>query len=135
MVNPNHIQEGLLLKLQGVAAVTALLSASTQIKEDQWQGTTFTYPAVRIDLGTLMPVADCEDVTCDFGIECFSEKDSSHEANNVAYQVNQALHGKSFESGNARFMIYSRGLIPAKRSEERAWRSVALFKSRISPTS
>ena len=135
MVNPNHIQEGLLLKLQGVAAVTSLLSASTQIKEDQWQGTTFTYPAVRIDLGILMPIADCPDVTVEFGIECFSESASTHEANNIAYEVNEALHGKAFTSGSARFTIYSRGLVPAKRSEERAWRSVALFKSRISPTS
>jgi len=133
LINPNNIQAGLLTKLQGTAAITSLLSSSAQIKEDQWQGTTFVYPAVRIDLGKIYPVADCNECTVEFDIECFSEKDSSHESNNIAFQVNEALHGKSFTSGSVRFSIYSRGLVPAKRSDERIWKSASLFRARISP--
>jgi hypothetical protein len=133
MISPNDIQESILMRLQATTALTALLAATTSIKADQWQGTTFVYPAVRINLGMISPIASCDGCTVTFGIECYSELASEKEANNIADAVNDALHGKEFTSGNVRFSNYSRGLVPAIRSDERTWRAEALFHATISP--
>lgn len=133
MISPNDVQAGLLTKLQGTTALVALLAATSSIKADQWQGTTFVYPAVRINLGKIYPIADCEACTVTFGIECYSEDASEKEANTIADAVNDVFHSKAFTSGNVRYCLYSQGLVPAIRSEERTWRSEALFKATISP--
>lgn len=133
MISPNDIQESILTRLQASTALVALLAATTSIKADQWQGSTFVYPAVRINLGMISPIANCDGSTVTFGIECYSELASEKEANNIADAVNDALHGKEFTSGTVRFSNYSRGLVPAIRSDERTWRAEALFQATISP--
>lgn len=133
MISPNDIQAGILTRLQADATLVALLAGTSSIKADQWQGTTFVYPAVRINLGTIMPIGDCAGCTLTFGIECYTEDDSENRANTIADTVNDALHGKSFSSGAVRYSLYSRGLVPAIRSDERTWRAEALFQGTISP--
>lgn len=133
MISPNDIQAGLLSRLQADTTLVALLAGTTSIKADQWQGTTFVYPAIRINLGMISPIGECVSGTLTFGIECYSEDASEKEANTLAYTVNNALHTKSFSSGSVRFSLYSRGVVPAIRSDERTWRSEALFRATISP--
>ena len=50
MISNNEIQEALTTKLQAETLVLAELSDTNEIREDQWQGTTFSYPAIRINM-------------------------------------------------------------------------------------
>ena len=66
MIDNDDIQAGLVAYLKAqTTTIVALLDSSGEIKEDQWQGTTFLYPAVRVDLGPQLPKANCDaaDVT------------------------------------------------------------------------
>jgi hypothetical protein len=134
MLDNDDIQAGLVAYLKAQATVTALLSDSADIKEDQWQGTTFVYPAVRVDLGIQLPIANCDASDIIFSILCYSEDASSKEADELAGTVNNVLHRKAFTNSSVRYSIYSRGLIPAIRMDERTWRSEATFRATIEPS-
>lgn len=131
MLDNNDIQAGLIAYLKANTTVVALLASGTSIKEDQWQGTTFVYPAVRVDLGMQLPRGNCDGAEATFSVICYSEDASSQEADRLAGTVNDQLHRKAFTSSGVRYSIYSRGLIPAIREDERTWRSEATFHATI----
>ena len=131
MLSNDDIQAGLVVKLKASTTIVALLASGTSIKEDQWQGTTFVYPAVRVDLGMQLPRANCDGAEVTFSILCYSEDASSQEADELAGTVNEQLHRKAFTSSSIRYSIYSQGLIPAIREDDRTWRSEATFHATI----
>jgi hypothetical protein len=131
MLDNGDIQAGLVSYLKSKADIVAYLSDSGEIKEDQWQGTTFDYPAVRVDLGPQLPNADCDSSEITFSILCYSEDPSSEPADDLANTVNNQLHKKAFTSNSVRFSIYSLGLIPAIREDERTWRSEATYRATV----
>ncbi len=134
MLNNNDVQAGLVAYLQAQTTTTvALLNSTAEIKEDQWQGTTFVYPAVRVDLGPQLPKGNCGGGEVDFSILCYSEDASSNEADELAGIVNNDLHTKAFTQSSVRYSIYSRGLIPAIREDDRTWRSEATFHATVEP--
>lgn len=136
MLANDDIQAGLVQYLKAKVALTALLTGgAADVREDQWQGTTFTYPAVRVSLDTQFPFADCNKAKLTFSVLCFSEKDSSQEADSLAGVVNDLLHKKAFTSNSIRFILYSNGLIPAIRQDHRTWRSEATFRATVEPVS
>ena len=131
MLSNDDIQAGLVAKLKASTTIVALLASGTSIKEDQWQGTTFVYPAVRVDLGMQLPRANCDGAEVTFSILCYSEDASSRKVDELAGTVNDQLHRKSFTSSSIRYSIYSQGLIPAIREDERTWRSEATFRATV----
>ena len=131
MLDNNDIQAGLIAYLKANTTVVALLASGTSIKEDQWQGTTFVYPAVRVDLGMQLPRGNFDGAEATFSVICYSEDASSQEADRLAGTINDQLHRKAFTSSGVRYSIYSRGLIPAIREDERTWRSEATFHATI----
>ena len=131
VIDNNDIQAGIIAYLKANTTVVALLVSGTSIKEDQWQGTTFVYPAVRVDLGIQLPRANCDGAETTFSILCYSEDASSQEADELAGTVNNQLHRKAFTSSSVRYSIYSQGLIPAIREDDRTWRSEATFHATI----
>lgn len=133
MLGNDDIQAGLVSYLKAQTTIVNELNSSGEIKEDQWQGTTFLYPAVRVDLGIQLPIANCSAANVNFSILCYSEKASSQEADQLSEIVNNQLHEKSFTRENVRYSIYSRGLIPAIRVDERTWRSEATFRATVEP--
>ena len=135
MISNNTVQAGIITYLKSKAALTVLLANTyaVEVRENQWQGDEFAYPAVRVDLGTQVPDADCEDATLSVGILCFSESNSSKEADTIAGVVNTLLHRKQFTSGTVRYLFYSDGLVPAVRQDKQTWRSEALFRCTIQP--
>ena len=133
MLDNDDIQAGLVAYLKAQTAITDLLSASADIKEDQWQGTTFVYPAVRVDLGPQLPRGDCNASEITFSILCFDENASSQSTDELAGTVNNELHKKAFTNNSVRFSIYSQGLIPAIRMDDRTWRSEATFRATVEP--
>jgi len=133
MLDNDDIQTGLVAYLKAQTTVVALLASGTSIKEDQWQGTTFVYPAVRVDLGPQLPKANCNASDVTFSILCYSEDPSSREGDELAGTVNNTLHIKAFTNRSVRFSIYSQVLIPAIREDDRTWRSEATFHATVEP--
>lgn len=135
MISNATVQAGLITYLKSKASVTVLLANTNgvEIREDQWQGNQFYYPAVRVRLDVQIPDANCNMATMLIAIQCFSEADSSREADVIASAVNDVLHEKQFTSGDVRYMLYSEGLVPAIRQDEQTWRSEALFRTRVQP--
>jgi hypothetical protein len=134
MIDNDDIQAGLVAYLQAqTTTIVALLDSSGDIKEDQWQGTTFLYPAVRVDLGPQLPKANCDAADVTFSVLCYSENASSKEADELAGTVNTDLHRKAFTKSSVRYSIYSQGLIPAIREDDRTWRSEATFHATVEP--
>ena len=131
MLSNDDIQAGLVAKLKASTTIVALLASGTSIKEDQWQGTTFVYPAVRVDLGMQLPRANCDGAEVTFSVLCYSEDASSRKADELAGTVNDQLHRKAFTSSSIRYSVYSQGLIPAIREDDRTWRSEATFHATV----
>lgn len=142
MLDNAVIQAAIIAKLKANAALVAWLtarSAGSEIRESQWQGTTFVFPAVRVDLGTQNPEGNgpCYPTSGEvtFTVDSFGEDDSSKSADNLAGLVNTALFNKhlagtGFKSG----LVRSDGLVGAIRLDERLWRATGLYRVYIYET-
>lgn len=128
----NEVKAGLVAKLKADATLLAELSSSADIKEAQWQGTEFVYPAVRVRLfANDSPNNDCEYNIVNGSIMVFSEEYSSLEADRIAGIIRTILHKKSFSSSGVAFTgMRVTNLVPAIRQDENTWRSEVLFSTR-----
>jgi len=139
MISNDLIQAAIVSKLKANSALVAWLtarSAGSEIRESQWQGAVFTYPAVRVDLGTQVPVSNGSCRTSEsempFSIFSMSESDSSQQADVLAGLVNTALFGKRLSgTGWLSLVIDSDGLTSAVRETQRIWRATGLYTVRI----
>jgi hypothetical protein len=131
MLPNNEIQAALIWRLKNAASVTAVVP-EVEIREDQWQGTEFTYPNVRVALGVQSPIGDvnCQISIIPVSVMIFTEDTSSMNCDKITSVVNDLLHGSKFSHGNVRFAsILSRGLVGAIRQDERTWRGESLFQA------
>lgn len=135
MIRNDQIQTGIVSYLKGVATITAELSTSAEIREDQWQGRDFIYPNIRVRLISNSPQKDNRD-GCDhrvsIGIQVFSEQDSSQQADRIAGIIGTVLHGRSFSANSLSFHSVVTNLVPAVRSDIRTWRSEVLLQCVVS---
>jgi hypothetical protein len=128
----NDVQGGLIARAKLQSALIAMLpSGTSEIKEDEWQGAIFSYPCVRLDLGPMYPIADCEMARVTFSWQAYSESPTSFEANAIASEINDLFHNKSFTQNGVRFLVCGRGLTPAIRQDERTWRAAANFQALV----
>ncbi len=143
MIANNTIQAGIIAHLKANSALTTWLSnlsAGSEIREANYQGTTFIYPAIRAEVGTQSPgpeTSSCYLTTGEtpFTVSCFSEGDSSKQADVLADLVNAALIGKRITgTGFKSLIIQSDGMTHAARSAERVWRAVVLCRMQIYET-
>jgi len=137
MISNADIQKAIIAKLKATAAVTTLLGGDTEVREQQWQGRTFTYPNIRVAIGQqsdMTEMEQCEWSAVSFIVWCMSEDRSSFEADNIASAVNSALHEAAWDvtADGFRFhKIRSAGLFSATRMTERIWRAEAAFIARL----
>lgn len=127
------VQAALVAYLKSKTVLVSELSTTEDIKEDQWQGTEFIYPAVRVRIISSIP----KEVNCDWweitlGIQVFSEQASSEEADEIAGIINTVLHNKGFTSQSLHFYLRTTNLVPAIRSDTRTWRSEVLMSGMVS---
>lgn len=134
MIANDILQKVIVARLKADAPLVAALNGSDEeVREQQWQGRNFTYPAVRVALGTQAPrieMTPCEWARLSFSILCLSEERSSQQTDNIAGLVNAALHNKAWTvtADGFRFhFIRSAGLNSAIRMSERVWRAEAFF--------
>jgi len=98
----NDVQAAWILYLKSQTSITSLLANSGQIKELQWQGTEFVYPAVRFSVDFLPAVNRCLD-KAEIMIEVYSEKKTSDQASDIAGAIYLLLHGKPFKVNGIQF--------------------------------
>lgn len=133
MIGNDNIQAGIISKLKAASTVTALLATSGEVRELQYQGTDFLYPALRARIGT--QTKDRASPFCTFGfvpftIQTFSEEKSSQEADNIAGVVADFLHG-NFIKGTGFILnnIECIGLVGAIQTSEKLWMSESNYLS------
>ncbi len=137
MVSNDLIQTALITRLKANAALVARITAA-EVRENQWQGTNFDYPCVRVSVTLQTPLMEWEQCSWSrvtFSVFSMSELDSSKEADEIAGLVNAALHKVSFAGTGFKFLkIRSMGLASATRMSERIWRAEASFISDVYTT-
>lgn len=141
MISAELIQKAVIAKLKANAALVAALPSADNIKEAQWQGTDFTYPAVRVDGNPQEPIGNGVDhlklSTVSWAVKVYSEKDSSFEAGNIMGLVLQALFNTQIlnATDNNNLPYFSIIRIDCTSQEhpfrlsERLWFSQATFES------
>lgn len=144
MISPELTQAAIITKLKANATLTAWLtarSAGSEIRELQWQGAAFVYPAVRVQVGRQLPdglTSVCYETNGEltFTAVSYSENDSSLQADQLAGLVNEALLGQVLSgSGFRSLRIQSDGLTKATRTGERVWQATGLYRAYIFETS
>lgn len=143
MLANNVIQAAIVAKLKANTTLTDWLtnrSSSNEVREANYQGASFSYPAVRVEAGTQQPgpvnsVCYLTTGEIPFSVYCYSESDSSKQADVLAGLVNAALVGQRIQgSGFSSLIIQSDGLTHATRTAERVWRAVVLCRMQIYET-
>lgn len=139
MLSNDLIQAAIIDKLQADTALMAWLtglSVSDEIREAFWQGTEFSYPNVRVQVGSQLAGGNgpCYVMTgqTPFTIYCYSEADSSMQADQLAGLVEDALLGKHIAgSGFRTGPVLSDGLVHAARTGERVWQATFLGRMQL----
>lgn len=132
MIYNDRIQAALLARAKSKASVLAKLSDTDEIREDQWQGRKFTYPAYRIKIIRNEPSNGCYQKV-EFSFQTFSENSSSQQADDMCGTINDEFHEKSFSQNSIRFTgVSCSNLSPAMRVDERTWRAETFFETVVS---
>lgn len=77
-------------------SITSLLASSGSIKEAQWQGTDFVYPAIRLSVDFMPSINRCGPDKAEWTIETFSEEKASMQAETISAALARLLHGHPF---------------------------------------
>lgn len=135
MIGDEQIQAAIITKMKSLAPYQGVQSG--EIRELEWQGDTFTYPNIRVELETNEWYFDeqekCNLQYIEFSVYCFSEQRSSKECSQIKTAVINALVGIGFTSNSTKFSrLRMVDNVPAVREDERTWRSQVKFGSRVS---
>jgi hypothetical protein len=126
MLRNDQIQAALIAKLKANSNITSLLASTEEIKEDQYQSTSFSYPAVRVQLVSNEPLGQedaCKHTRIRVNLFVFTEDDNSLEADRIAGIIHNEVHGTQFTSNGIAISLRTTNLVPAIRSDIRTWRA------------
>lgn len=122
-----QVRADVITALKAEATVTALLTDSDEIREYQWQGTVFGYPAIRVQAETARrPDTDqCNIWNVTITVHCYAESDSSRQCELLANAVDTFFDGKEPLQGTGYRIakLRSRGKQNARRLSEKVWYS------------
>lgn len=127
------IQTAIIARLKAESSVTAEVT-SAEVREDQWQGTEFIYPNVRVRMINNVPVRgfECNTGNIDMSVLVHTQDDSSRNADRIAGIINTVLHDVQFSSSDLSIHLYTTNLVPAMRSDVRTWRSEVRMSGTVS---
>jgi hypothetical protein len=126
------IQSAMVAYLKTKTTVLAELSDTSEIREDQWQGITFVYPCIRVNMTANRPIEYCNVSNIELTVQVFSEQSSSAQADKIAGIIKTVLHAKSFSQSGYNVSLRCTDLVPARRIEEKAWRSDVMLAGMVS---
>jgi hypothetical protein len=135
MIRNDEVKTALIAKLLSNTTITSELvdyvgeSLPDEIRENQWGGTEFAYPNIRVRMISLQPLGDkdCQHAQIAVSFIVFSESDNSLQADKIAGIINNELNGKQFNVSNIAFSLRLTNLIPALHITEKTWRAECLM--------
>jgi len=131
------IQADLVTDLKADGTLTALLASEDEVREDQYQGTVFGYPAVRVAIDGQTPIDDreqCDHARLNFTIVCLTETGSSKTCDELAGVVKDRLHKRFFVGTGWRSWFRCTGLRSADRLPQKLWRAIVMVSGVVYPT-
>jgi hypothetical protein len=131
MISNADIQASWIAKIKATSTITARVPAA-EVREDSWKGQTFSYPNIRVKLGSLMPTTpnNCQIFRSEVSIRVYVEQKSSKTADEIAGIIATAFWGKPFTNGAVKFTaINLTSVMPADVPEwdENSWLSEVNF--------
>lgn len=139
MIGDEAAQAAIVAKIKATSSITSLLvGGASEVREIQWQGDTFTYPNIRVDL-EINEFSFDEQERCnlqyvEFSVYVFSQERSSKECSQIKTAIINGLVGIGFTNATQGVKFSRLRLVdnvPAIREDIRTWRSQAKFGSRI----
>lgn len=138
MISDEVMQAAIIERIKTITSVTNLLGDGVNgVKEFDWQGDTFTYPAIRVDLETNEYSFDeqeqCKLQYAEFSIYVYSEERSSKQCSMIKGLLATALIGLGFRSSQNILVQKPRLIdnVPVIRQDDRLWRSQLKLGSRV----
>lgn len=136
MISPELVQAAIISHLKADTPLINWLtarSAASEIRENQWQGVSFSYPAVRVDL---LPQTEPGNPPCYsqqlFNVYGFTEGDSSKEGAILIGLIDTALLRKNMSgTGFITGIIISNGAIAPIRTGERVWQATGQYQMNL----
>lgn len=136
MISNSQIKAAWIDKLKNTSTITAVVPA-IEIREDDWKGTDFSFPNIRVKLSPLSPTntsVDCRVFSSEVTILIFSEEKSSKQADDIASVVAEALWGHGFTSNGVKISSVhlaslEPAMVPTKDSD--TWQSAVVFRTMI----
>lgn len=128
MANGEMVQASWIAYLKSKTTLTSLLANAGQIKELQFQGDEFVYPAVRINVDYMPSINGCGPDDIEVQIDIFSEQKSSKEAAHIAAVIQGILQKKPFTSLGVNFPMVWVKRVDKPFRDIYAWKSVVYIK-------
>jgi hypothetical protein len=116
----DEVQAAIIERLKADTQLVALLGTADQIKETEWQGAVYVFPAVRVE-NTIKPnVVYCSPDDVDITIFCLSEQKSSKQCSLVAARVANLLHNTRgiTATNGVNFVFFRVASIPYPKQQE-----------------
>lgn len=106
-VTEETIQAAFIAHLKSLPELTSQLTgvSGTEIREYQWQGADFVYPALRVYVDVFPSVNGCGTDRAMVCIEAFSEQKSSKEAKHLSGILVDKLHKRRFIAEGLNFAM------------------------------
>lgn len=137
MIDNAVIQADLVTDLKAATAITALLATVNEVREDQYQGTQYAYPAIRVAIDGQTPIDDreqCDHTRLIFTIICLTEGGSSKTCDELAGAVKDRLHKRYFVGTGWYSWFRCTGLRSADRLPQKLWRAQMMISGVVYPT-
>lgn len=137
MISDYQLQADLIAKLKTITSVVALLPDGVNgIKELQWQGDTFQYPAIRLDIEDGGYEFDeqerCNLYFVEFSVYVFSQERSSKQCSQIKGLLENYLTGLGFTGTYAKYnRLRLEDSVPAVRQDERTFRCQVKYRTRL----
>lgn len=141
MIRPDLVQSAAIAYLKTIPEIIAELSSDitlgVEIREDQWQGRDFIYPAIRLMNISLKPSSstNCGLYEIQMNWIVFAEEPSSWRSDKIAGIISSVLHNKQWSNSNLLFYLRTLDITPAIRKDERTWQSVVQMIGTVSQMS
>lgn len=120
MRSVDEVQVALVERLKADINLVTLLGTSDQIKETEWQGAEFKFPAVRVENAVKPNIVYCSPDDVEIVIYCLSEKKSSKQCSEIAKAVTDIFHNKRGEtaSNGVKFVFSRVTRVPYPKQQE-----------------
>lgn len=135
MIAPDTVQAAIITLLKADAALVASLTAAARIKEADWRGTTFEYPACRVDVADMRPTGNGSCTEQRLGVTgsiiIYSKQESSLEAAKLLGLVENAIQQKHLSGAGmgSQIMRPIQTILPYRDND--IWRGDVVFATTV----